>query len=90
MQDVYKNIEDYNPGKERKILIVFDDMITDMINNKKLNPIVTEFFIRGRKLNISIVFITQSYFKVPKDVRLNSTHFFIMKILNKRELQQLL
>ena len=88
MQDVYKNIEDYNIGKKRKILIVFDDMIADMINNKKLNPIVTELFIRGRKLNISIVFIT-SYFKVPKDVRLNSTHFFIMKILNKRELQQM-
>ena len=89
MRDVYKNIEDYNLGRERKILIVFDDMIADMINNKKLNPIVTELFIRGRKLNISIVFITQSYFKVPKDVRLNSTHFFIMKILNKRELQQI-
>ena len=72
MQDVYKNIEDYNP-------II-------MVNNNKLNPIVTELFIRGRKLNISIVFITQSYFKVPKDVRLNSTHFFIMKIPNKREL----
>ena len=86
MRDVYKNIEDYNLGRERKILIVFDDMIADMINNKKLNPIVTELFIRGRKLNISIVFITQSYFEVPKDVRLNSTHFFIMKILNKREL----
>ena len=79
MQDVYKNIEDCNPGKESKILIVFDDMIADMINNKKLNSIVTEFFIRGRKLNISIVFITQSYFKVPKNVRLNSTHFFIIK-----------
>ena len=89
MQDVYKNIEDYNPIKKRKVLIVFDDMIADMINNKKLNPVVTEFFIRGRKLNISIVFITQSYFKVPKDVRLNSTHFFIMKIPNKRELQQI-
>ena len=89
MQDVYKNIEDYNPGKKRKVLIVFDDMIADMINNNKLNPIVTELFIRGRKLNISIVFITQSYFKVPKDVRLNSTHFFIMKIPNKRELQQI-
>ena len=60
-----------------------------MINNKKLNSIVTELFIRGRKLNISLVFITQSYFKVPKDVRLNSTHFFIMKIPNKRELQQI-
>ena len=89
MQDVYKNIEDYNPGKKRKVLIVFDDMIADMINNKILNPIVTELFIRGRKINISIVFITQSYFKVPKDVRFNSTHFFIMKIPNKRELQQI-
>ena len=89
MQDVYKNIEDYNPNKKGKILIVFDDMIADMINNKRLNPIVTELFIRGRKLGISIVFITQSYFKVPKDVRLNSTHFFIMKIPNKRELQQI-
>ena len=64
MRDVYKNIEDYNLGKELKILIVFDDMIAAMINNKKLNPIVTELFIRGRKLNISIVFITQSCFKV--------------------------
>ena len=88
MQDVYKNIEDYNPGKKRKILIVFDDMIAHMINNKRLNPIVTELFIRDRKLNISIVFITQSYFKVSKDVRLNSTYFFIMKIPNKRDLQQ--
>ena len=68
MQDVYKNIEECNPKKERKVLIIFDDMIADMINNKKLNPVVTELFIRGRKLNISIVFITQSYFKVSKDV----------------------
>ena len=83
IQDVYKNIEDYNLGKKRKILIVFDDVIADMINNKKSSPIVTELFIRGRKLNISIVFITQSYLKVPKDSRLNSTHFFIMKILSK-------
>ena len=89
LQDVYKNIEDYNPRKNRKVLIVFDDIIADMINNKKLNPIVTELFIRGRKLNISIVFITQCYFKVSKDVRLNSSHFFIMKIPNKRELQQI-
>ena len=89
MQDVYKNIEDYNPIKKRKILIIFDNMIADMISNSKLNPIVTELFIRGRKLNISIVFITQSYFKAPKDVRLNSTHFLIMKIPNKRELQQI-
>ena len=62
-------------------------MIADMIDNKKLNPIATELFTRGRKLNISIVFITQSYFKVPKDVRLNSTHFLVMKIPNERELQ---
>ena len=62
MKDVCKNIEDYNPGKKRKVLIIFDDMIADMINNKKLNPVVTELFIRVRKLNISIVFITKSFF----------------------------
>ena len=89
MQDVYKNIDEYNTDKERKILIVFDDMIADMINNNKLNSIVTELFIRGKKLNISLVFIRQSYFKVPKDVKLNTTHFFIAKIPNKRELQQI-
>ena len=87
MEDVYKNIEDYNPIKKRKVLIIFDDMIADMINNNKLNPIIYELFIRGSKLNISIVFIMQSYFKVLKDVRLNSTHFFIMKIPNKKEFQ---
>ena len=64
-------------------------MIADMISNKKLNPVVNELFIRGRKLNISIVFITQSYFKVPKDVRLNTTHSFVMKIQKRRELQQI-
>ena len=85
MQDVYKNIDEHNPNKEKKILIVFGDMI----NDKKLNLIVTELFIRGNKLNISLVFITQLYFKVPKDVRLNTTQFFIMKIPNKRELQQI-
>ena len=91
LSDVYKNIEDYNPDKKKKSIfrkiIAFDDMIADMINNKKLNPIVTELFTKGRKLNISVAFITQSYFKMPKHVRLNPTHFFIMKILNKRELQ---
>ena len=86
MCDVCKNIDDYNPDKQNKILIVFDDMTADMINNKKLNSIVAELLFRGRKLNISPVFITQSYFKVPKEVRLNTTHFFIMKIPNKREL----
>ena len=80
--------DEYNIAKNCIILIVFDDMIADMINNKKLSSVVTELFIRGRKLNISLVFITQSYFKKPKHVRLNSTHFFIMKIPNKRELQQ--
>ena len=89
MQDDYKNIEEYNPGKRRKVLIVFNDMIADMINNTKINPVVTELFIRGRKLNISFVFITQSYFKVLRDVRLNSTHFFITRIPNKREIQQI-
>ena len=84
MHDVYKNINDYNPDKENKILIVFNDMIADMIYNKKLNSIVTELFIRGRKLNISLAFITQSYFKVPKDVGLNTTHFPIAKISNNR------
>ena len=89
MHNFYKNIDDYNPDKENKVLIAFDDMIADMINNKKLNSIVTELFIRGRKLDIPLVFISQSYFKFPKDVRLNTTHFFIMKIPNKRELQQI-
>ena len=89
MRDVYKDIDNYNPNKENKILIVFDDIIADMISNKNSDSIVTELFIRCRKLNISLVFISQSYFKVPKDVRNNSTHFFIMKIANKRELQQI-
>ena len=90
MHDVYKNIDEYNPDKENKILIVFDDMIADMINNKKLNSIVTELFIRGRKLNISLVFITQSYFKVPKDVRLNTTHFLSQKFQTKVSFNKLL
>ena len=86
---MYNNPNKNNPNKKRKVLIVFDDMIADMINNKKLNPVVTQLFTGGRKLNIFIVVITQSYFKVPKDVRLNSAHLFIMKIPNKRELQQI-
>ena len=84
MQDVYKNIDEYNVDKVRKILIVFDDMIADMIDNKKLNSIVTNLFITGRKLNIPLVFITQLYFEVPNNFRLNSTQLFIMKIPNKR------
>ena len=90
MQDVYENTEDCNPGEKRKILIVFDDMIADMINNKKLNPVVTEMFITGRKLNASIEFITQSYFKVPKDVRLNSTNFLSLKFRIKENFRKLL
>ena len=89
MCDVYKNIDEYNIDQKRKILIVFDDMIADIIKNKKLNSIVTELFIRGRKLSISLAFITKSYFKVPRDVRLNTTHFFIAKISNDRELKQI-
>ena len=70
------------------MLIVFDDMIADMLSNKKLNPIVTELFIRGRKLKIFLIFITQLYFPVPKNVILNLTHYFVMKIPSKKELQQ--
>ena len=89
MHDVYKNINEHNVDKDRKILIVFDDMIADMIHNKKLNSVVTELFIGGRELNISVVLITQSYFKVPKDVKLNTSHFFITKNSNKKELQKI-
>ena len=87
MDNIYKNIEEYNLNKKHKILIVFNDMIADMLTNEKLNPIVTELLIRGRKLNISLVFITQFYFPVSKNITLNSMRYFIMKILNKRELR---
>ena len=87
IDNVYENLEDYNPTKKRKVLIVFDDMIADMEANKKLSPIFTESFFRGKKLSILLVFISQSYFNVPKTIRLNVTHF-IMKIPNKRERQQ--
>ena len=89
MNDIFKRFEEYNPNKKRKILIFFDDMISDILTDKKLNPIVTELYIRGRKLKISLVFITQSCFSVPKNVRILSTHYFIMKIPNKQELQRL-
>ena len=87
MDNIYKNINNYNPNRKRKTLIVFDDMIGDIMTNKK--SIIKELFIRCRKPNISLVFITQSYLSVPKDVRLNSTHYLIMKINNKRELQNI-
>ena len=89
MDDIYENINSYNLNRRRKILIVFDDIIADIMTNKKFQSIIKELFIRCRKLNISLVFITQSYFSVPKDVRLNSTHYLIMKINNKRELQNI-
>ena len=82
-------MEEYNADRKRKVFIVFDDMIANIISNKKHNQIVTEIFIRERKVNISTVFISKSYFTVPKDVRLISTHFFIIKIPNKLELQQI-
>ena len=84
IDDLYENLEGYNPTKKRRVLIVFDDMIADMESNKKLIPIVTELFLRGRKLNISLVLISQYYFKVSKAIRLNATHYFIMKIPNKK------
>ena len=89
MNDVYANINNYNPSRNRKILIVFDDMIAGIMANKMFQSIIKELFIRCRKINISLVFITQSYFSAPKDVRLNSTRYFIMKINNKRELQNI-
>ena len=89
MDDVYENIDDYNSGRKRKILIVFDDMIADIMTNKKFQAIIKELFVRCRKRKISLVFISQSYFPVPKDVRLNSEHYLIMKINKKRELQNI-
>ena len=89
MDDVSENIDDYNLNRKRKVLIVFDHMIADIMTNKKFQLIIKELFIRCRKINISLIFITQSYFSVPKDVRLNSTHYLIMKINNKRELQNI-
>ena len=87
MDDVYDNIDDYNSKRKRKVLIVFDDMIADIVTNKRFQAIIKELFIRCRKLNMSLVFITQSHFSVPKDVRLNCTHYIIFKLNNNRELQ---
>ena len=87
MNDIHKSVEEYNPNKEQKILIVFDDMIADMLSNKKINP--AELYIRQRKTNIFLAFITQSFFAVQKNIRINSTSYFVMKIPNKRDLQQI-
>ena len=89
MDKIDKNIKEQNPNKKRKILIVFDDTIADVLNNKSLNPMETELLIRSRKLTISLVFITQSYFAGLKNIRVNYTHYLIMKISNKLELQQI-
>ena len=89
MDDVYQNIDDYNPSGKRKILIVFDDLIADIMTNKKFQDIIKELFIRCRELNISLVFITQSYFSVSKYVTWNATYYLIMKINNKKELQNI-
>ena len=84
IDDVYENIDDYNPKRKRNTLVVFDDMIADIMSNKKFQAIIKELFIRSRKF-ISLLSITQSYFPVPKDVKLDSTHYLIMKINNGRE-----
>ena len=89
MDDVYGDIDNYNPKRNKKVLIVFDDMIADIIANKRFQAIIKKLFIRCRKLNISLEFISQSYFSLPKDVRLNSTHYFMMKTNSKRELQNI-
>ena len=89
MDDVYDNINDYNPIRKREKLIVFDDMIANIMDNRRFQAIIKELFIRCKKLNILLVFITQSYFSVPKDVRLNTTHYFIMNISNRRELKNI-
>ena len=89
MNDVLENINDYNKNRDKKVLIIFDDMIADIMRSEKFKAIVKELFIRCKKLNISIVFISQSYFRTPKDARLNSTHYIIMKIGNKKELKSI-
>ena len=83
-----KTLKNTTQIKSIKIIFVFNDMIANMLSNKKLNPIVSELFIRGRKLNI-LLFITQSYFAVSENIRLNSTHYLIMNIPNKQEVQQI-
>ena len=87
--DIFANIDNYNKKRKRKVLIIFDDMIADIMSSKKFKAIIKELFSRCRKLNISIVFITQSYFRMPKDARLNSTHYVIMKIQSRKELQNI-
>ena len=89
MNDVLDDINNYNKNRDKKMLIVFDDMIADIEYNKIFKPIIKELFYRARKINISIVINTQSYFRALKDARLNSTHYIIMKIGNKKELKRI-
>ena len=89
MDDVLDHINNYNKNRDKKVLTVFDDMIADITSSKKFKAMIKELFIRCRKLNISIVFITQSYFRPPKDARLNSRHYIIMKIQIRKELQNI-
>ena len=89
MNDVYENINDYNKYRDKKVLIVFDDMIADIEYNKNFKQIIKELFYRAQKINISIVFITQCYFRALKDARLNSTHYILMKMGNKKELKSI-
>ena len=83
MDDIFSEIEDYNKNRKRKIIIIFDDMISHVMSEKKAQQVLKDLFIRCRKLNISLCFLTQSYFSVPKDVRLNCTHYILFKLSNK-------
>ena len=87
MDDIYDGVNDYNKKRKRNVLIVFDDMISHVMSDKKAQQVLKELFIKCRKLNIGLCFLTQSYFSVPKDVRLNCTHFIIFKLNNKRGLE---
>ena len=89
MDDILSDIEDYNKKRKRKVLVIFDDMISHVMSDKKAQQILKDLFIKCRKLNISLCFLTQSYFSVPKDVRLNCTHYILFKLNNRRELQNI-
>ena len=89
MDDIYENIEDYNKKRKRKVLIVFDDMISHVMSDKKVQQVLKELYIYCRKLNVSLCFLSQSYYSVPKDMRLNRNHYIIFKLNNMRELQNI-
>ena len=89
MDDILLDVEDYNKKRKRKVLIIFDDMISHVMSDQKAQQILKDLFIRCRKLNSSLCFLTQSYFSVPKDVRLNCTHYILFKLNNRRKLQNI-